>query len=114
MSRPNASIRSPVRDAAPLFAALGDETRLGLILRLSAGGPGSITQLSAKSAVSRQAISKHLRVLADAGLVRSTRRGREQVWDLEPRRLEDAHAYLDRISAQWDAALAKLKSFVEN
>jgi DNA-binding transcriptional ArsR family regulator len=63
--------------------------------------------------VSRQAITKHLRVLADAGLVRSTRRGREQVWDLEPRRLADAHAYLDRISAQWDAALARLKAFVE-
>jgi DNA-binding transcriptional ArsR family regulator len=113
MSRTNAAPRSPVRDAAPLFAALGDETRLGLILRLSSGGPGSITQLSAKSTVSRQAITKHLRVLADAGLVRSTRRGREQVWDLEPRRLADAHAYLDRISAQWDAALARLKAFVE-
>ena len=113
MSRPNAAARSPVHDAAPLFAALGDETRLGLILRLSAGGPGSITQLSAKAAVSRQAITKHLRVLADAGLVRSTRRGREQVWDLEPGRLEDAHAYLDRISEQWDAALARLKAFVE-
>ena len=113
MSRRNAAARSPVRDAAPLFAALGDETRLGLILRLSSGGPGSITQLSAKAAVSRQAITKHLRVLADAGLVRSTRRGREQVWDLEPRRLVDAHAYLDRISAQWDAALERLKRFVE-
>ena len=113
MSRPNAAARSPVRDAAPLFAGLGDETRLGLILRLSSGGPGSITQLSAKAAVSRQAITKHLRVLADAGLVRSTRRGREQVWDLEPSRLEDAHAYLDRISAQWDAALERLKRFVE-
>ena len=98
---------------APLFAALGDETRLGLILRLSSGGPGSITQLSAKSTVSRQAVTKHLRVLADAGLVRSTRRGREQVWDLEPGRLADAHAYLDRISAQWDAVLARLKAYVE-
>ena len=114
MSRPNAAARSTVRDAAPLFAALGDETRLGLILRLSSGGRGSITQLSANSAVSRQAITKHLRVLADAGLVRSTRRGREQVWDLEPGRLADAHACLDRISAQWDAALARLKSFVED
>jgi DNA-binding transcriptional ArsR family regulator len=113
MSRPNAASGPPVRDAAPLFAALGDETRLRLIIRLSASGPGSITQLSAKSAVSRQAITKHLRVLADAGLVRSTRRGREQVWDLEPRRLADAHEYLDRISQQWDAALARLKGFVE-
>ena len=113
MSRPNAAARSPVRDAAPLFAALGDETRLRLLIRLSSGGPGSITQLSAKSAVTRQAITKHLRVLADAGLVRSSRRGRERVWDLEPKRLEDAHAYLERISKQWDDALGRLRQFVE-
>ena len=113
MSRSSAAIATRVRDAAPLFAALGDETRLRLIVRLSSGGPGSITQLSAKSDVSRQAITKHLRVLSDAGLVRSTRRGREQVWDLEPRRLDDAHAYLDRISKQWDEALDRLKAFVE-
>ena len=114
MSKPNAVISAPlVRDAVPLFAALGDETRLRLVLRLSSGGPGSITQLSAKSAVSRQAITKHLRVLADAGLVRSTRQGRAQVWDLEPGRLADAHDYLDRISQQWDAALARLKRLVE-
>ena len=114
MSRASASSAARVREAAPLFAALGDETRLRLITRLSAGGPGSITQLSAKSDVSRQAITKHLRVLSDAGLVRSTRRGREQVWDLEPRRLADAHAYLDRISQQWDEALERLRSFVED
>ena len=102
-----------VRDAAPLFAALGDETRLRLIVRLSSSGPGSITQLSAKSAVSRQAITKHLRVLSDAGLVRSTKRGREQVWDLEPKRLNDAHEYLDGISKQWDEALERLRKFVE-
>ena len=113
MSRSSAAIATRVRDAAPLFAALGDETRLRLIVRLSSGGPGSITQLSAKSDVSRQAITKHLRVLSDAGLVRSTRRGREQVWDLEPRRLDDAHAYLDRISKQWDEALDRLRTFVE-
>jgi DNA-binding transcriptional ArsR family regulator len=102
-----------VRDAAPLFAALGDETRLRLIVRLSSGGPGSITQLSAKSNVTRQAITKHLRVLSDAGLVRSTRRGREQIWDLETKRLADAHDYLDRISQQWDDALDRLRRFVE-
>jgi len=84
-----------------------------LLIRLSSGGPGSITQLSAKSAVTRQAITKHLRVLADAGLVRSSRRGRERVWDLEPKRLEDAHAYLERISKQWDDALGRLRQFVE-
>ena len=113
MSRGSAAAASQVRDAAPLFAALGDETRLRLIIRLSSGGPGSITQLSAKSAVSRQAITKHLRVLSDAGLVRSSRRGRERVWDLETKRLADAHAYLDRISQQWDEALDRLRALVE-
>jgi DNA-binding transcriptional ArsR family regulator len=113
MSRASAAAGRQVRDAAPLFAALGDETRLRLIHRLSSGGPGSITHLSAKSAVSRQAITKHLRVLADVGLVRSTRRGREQLWDLEPTRLADAHEYLDRISRQWDVALNRLRAFVE-
>ena len=114
MSRPNAVSGPPVRDAAPLFAALGDETRLRLLVRLSSGGPGSITQLSTKSDVSRQAITKHLRVLADAGLVRSSRRGRERVWDLEPKRLVDAHDYLERISRQWDQALQRLRQFVED
>ena len=114
MSTANALAGRQVRDAAPLFAALGDETRLKLIIRLSTGGPGSITHLSEKSDVTRQAITKHLRVLSDAGLVRSTRRGREQVWDLEPKRLADAHEYLDRISQQWDAALDRLKAFVED
>lgn len=113
MSRSSVPTAPRVRDAAPLFAALGDETRLRLIVRLSSGGPGSITQLSAKSAVSRQAITKHLRVLSDAGLVRSTKRGREQVWDLEPKRLNDAHDYLDQISKQWDEALERLRKFVE-
>jgi DNA-binding transcriptional ArsR family regulator len=113
MSRARAVRRSDVRDAAPLFAALGDETRLQVVMRLAAGGPGSITRLSANSNVSRQAISKHLVVLAEAGLVRSTRRGRERVWDLEPERLSDAHEYLDRISQMWDQAIGRLRTFVE-
>lgn len=111
-----ASVRAPLKPhlAAPLFAALGDETRLGLVMRLSSGGPRSIAQLSAKAKVSRQAITKHLEVLADAGLVRGFRRGREAIWELEPKRLTDAHAYLDHISAQWDQALDRLKALVES
>jgi DNA-binding transcriptional ArsR family regulator len=109
----SAARRSDVRDAAPLFAALGDETRLDLLMRLAAGGPGSITRLSAKSKVTRQAISKHLDVLSDAGLVRSTRRGRERVWDLAPERLADANEYLTRISGMWDEAIDRLRAFVE-
>lgn len=106
--------QSDVRDAAPLFAALGDKTRLQLVMRLAAGGPGSITRLSANSKVSRQAITKHLDVLSDAGLVRSTWRGRERVWDLAPERLSDANEYLDRISRMWDQAIDRLRAFVEN
>lgn len=113
MSPAKAIASARVRDAAPLFAALGDETRLQLLLRLSSGGPGSIARLSAKSQVSRQAITKHLEVLSEAGLVRGTRRGREHIWQLKPKRLADAREYLDRISRQWDDALDRLQSFVE-
>ncbi len=100
-------------DAAPLFAALGDETRLQLLVRLAASGPESITHLSAASEVSRQAITKHLDVLSRAGLVRGSRRGREHIWELETRRLDEAHEYLDRISRRWDEALGRLKRLVE-
>jgi DNA-binding transcriptional ArsR family regulator len=102
-----------VRDAAPLFAALGDETRLGLLLRLSADGPGSIARLGARSRVSRQAVTKHLEVLAEAGLIRDSWRGRERIWAIDPARFTQAHDYLERISRQWDAALDRLKTFVE-
>jgi DNA-binding transcriptional ArsR family regulator len=104
---------SVVRDAAPLFAALGDETRLRLVVRLCSSGPDSIAGLSAHAEVTRQAITKHLEVLAAAGLVSGMRRGRERVWRFEPKRLEDAHAFLDRISRQWDSALARLAKLVE-
>jgi DNA-binding transcriptional ArsR family regulator len=114
MSPADAIAPAQVRDAAPLFAALGDETRLKLLVRLSAGGPLSITRLSTKSPVSRQAITKHLEILSDAGLVRSNRQGRERIWELTPERLDDAHRYLDHISRQWDDALDRLKKFVEN
>ncbi len=113
MSSADALAPSRVKDAAPLFAALGDETRLRLLVRLCSGGPLSITRLSSKSEVSRQAITKHLDVLSEAGLVRSSRHGRERIWELEPKRLDDAHRYLERISQQWDDALTRLKMFVE-
>jgi DNA-binding transcriptional ArsR family regulator len=102
-----------VRDAAPLFAALGDETRLRLLARLSTNGPDSITGLSARSEVTRQAITKHLTVLSRAGLVHDERRGRERIWRLEPRRLAEAREHLERISRLWDDALDRLASHVE-
>lgn len=113
MSRPSAAVLSSIREAAPLFAALGDKTRLGLLARLSSDGPRSIARLSTKSKVTRQAITKHLQVLAGTGLVRSRRQGRERIWELEPKRLAEAHRYLDHISQEWDDTLARLKTFVE-
>jgi DNA-binding transcriptional ArsR family regulator len=102
------------RSSAPLFAALGDETRLRLVSRLCEGGPLSIASLTAGSRVTRQAITKHLRVLEGAGLVRSRRRGRESLWQLERNRLREARRYLDLISLQWDEALGRLRTLVEN
>jgi DNA-binding transcriptional ArsR family regulator len=99
--------------ASLLFAALGDETRLRLVYRLSDGGPMSIARLTAGSHVTRQAITKHLRVMEQAGLVRSARHGRESIWQLERRRLEEARHYLDLISKQWDQALGRLRDLVE-
>ena len=112
MSRSRGASRS-LAASAPVFAALGDETRLRLVSRLCHGGPASIAKLTEGADVTRQAIAKHLRVLEDAGLVRGTREGRESVWELEPRRLEDARECLETISAEWDGALARLKAFVE-
>jgi DNA-binding transcriptional ArsR family regulator len=102
------------KDAAPIFAALGDHLRLRLVLRLCDHGPMSITRLAAGSKVTRQAITKHLRVMEGAGLVRSTWHGRESVWQLKERGLEDARHYLDLISKQWDEALGRLRAFVED
>lgn len=102
-----------VSNAAPVFAALGDETRLRIVIRLCDGGPQSIVRLTEGSNVSRQAVTKHLRALSDAGLVRSERVGRETLWELETKRLAEARQYLDRISEHWDRALLRLKAFVE-
>jgi DNA-binding transcriptional ArsR family regulator len=112
MSRRSAGSARLVK-AAPLFAALGDETRLALVARLSAGGPQSIARLTGGAAVTRQAITKHLAVLAAAGLVHDVRRGRERIWDLDTPRLSEARGYLDQISQSWGEALGRLKALVE-
>ena len=96
-----------------MFAALGDETRLRLVSRLSHDGPMSIARLADGFAITRQAITKHLRVMEGAGLVRSEQQGRESVWQLEQKRLADARRQLEAISAQWDETLGRLKAFVE-
>lgn len=100
--------------AAPVFAALGDETRLALVSRLGSSGPLSIARLTDGSKVTRQAITKHLEILSQAGLVRDERRGRERLWMFEGERLEQARRCLDQISTQWDEALERLKNFVED
>jgi DNA-binding transcriptional ArsR family regulator len=100
-------------DSAPVFAALGDETRLLLISRLSNDGPMSITRLTRGTRVTRQAISKHLEVMREVGLVRKIKRGRERIWQLEQRRLKEARHSLELISKQWDEALGRLKKFLE-
>ncbi len=113
-ARPRRAVAPPALEgAAPLFAALGDETRLALVLRLGSGGPHSIAQLAAHSPYTRQAITKHLEVLSASGMVRSDRRGRERIWTVEADRLDAARRYLDQVSMQWDAALGRLKQFVE-
>ena len=101
------------RRSAPVFAALGDDTRLGILARLGAGPRCSIAHLTQGTRLTRQAITKHLKVLQAAGLVRGVRHGRENLFELEPDALDEARRALDNISRQWDVALAKLKKFVE-
>ncbi|HYK19033.1 MAG TPA: metalloregulator ArsR/SmtB family transcription factor [Bryobacteraceae bacterium] len=97
-----------------MFAALGDETRLAIVAQLSSRGPRSITSLTEGSSVTRQAVTKHLHVLNGAGLVHCSRRGRESIWELDSHRLQDAQRYLAEISAHWDAAIDRLRKFVED
>jgi len=112
MQHSSRSMAEP-KGSAPLFAALGDKTRLRLVYRLSHDGPMSITRLTEGSKVTRQAITKHLRVMRRAGLVSNAWHGRESVWRLDQRRLEDARRHLEMISGQWDRALSRLRDLVE-
>lgn len=112
------SIPSRTRSKRPaqaaLFAALGDKTRLALVARLCSGEPASIAELTAGTRITRQAVTKHLRVLQRAGLVRCARAGRESRFEFDPRPLHAMQQYLDLVSRQWDQALARLKAFVED
>lgn len=103
-----------IAGAALLFAALGDPTRLALVERLSSGGPASISALAERFSVSRQAVTKHLYVLAGAGLLAGRREGREHVWALKPDRLSEARRHLDAIARGWEGALERLKRHVES
>lgn len=115
MSSASARPRRPTakRDPAPIFAALGDPTRLSLLTKLSDGETHSIARLSADTTLTRQAITKHLRVLENAGLVKSRRVGRESRFAFRPEPIDAAQFYLAEVSRQWDTALSRLRAFVE-
>jgi DNA-binding transcriptional ArsR family regulator len=108
------SIPAKRRPRAPVFAALGDETRLALVAKLCGRRPCSISQLTQGSRLTRQAITKHLRVLESAGIVHSVRAGRESLFEFDLQPIEGIKQYLDFVSEQWDQALSRLKSFVED
>jgi DNA-binding transcriptional ArsR family regulator len=114
MSKKHSSTRDALKLPASVFAALGDETRLKVLARLSTGQPQSISRLTEGTRLSRQAVTKHLRVLENAGVVRSVRVGRESLFELEPRPIDEIRRYLDEVSRQWDNALARLKAHVED
>jgi DNA-binding transcriptional ArsR family regulator len=112
---PKKRIEQSLTSAALLFAALGDPTRLALVQRLSDGGPASISMLAENFQVmTRQGVTKHLRVLAAAGVIDGSRLGREQVWTVNAERIAEARRRLEIIARGWDDVLARLKMHVEN
>ena len=111
--RSTGSTRPGAAEHALLFAALGDETRLGLLARLAGAEPASISQLTAGSGMTRQAITKHLRVLEKTRIVRCRRQGRESLYALDPEPLVELRAYLEQMSRAWDDRLMRLKALVE-
>jgi DNA-binding transcriptional ArsR family regulator len=113
MSRKARSSAAERRAYAPIFAALGDETRLALVSKLSDGNSCSIAQLTEGTALTRQAVTKHLRVLTNARIVRSVKAGRESLFELDPAPIREVRDYADVVSAQWDSAIGRLKAFVE-
>src|SRR5689334_929168 len=112
MSRRTRSSKITGRSYATIFAALGDETRLALLRRLSEGQARSIAELTGDTSLTRQAVTKHLRVLEDARLVRSVRAGRENLFELDPAPIRQVADFADLVSARWDRALARLKAIV--
>jgi DNA-binding transcriptional ArsR family regulator len=114
MSRAASGAARRVAEAAPVFAALGDETRLQLVARLCQEGPLSIARLSEGAATTRQAITKHLDTLESSGLLQASRQGRERVYQFTPARLHAARRYLEQVSSQWDEAIQRLRAHVES
>lgn len=104
---------SSVGAKAAIFAALGDETRLSLLVKLCDGQRHSIADLTAGTRLTRQAVTKHLRVLERVRMVHGTREGRESLFSFDPQPVIEMKDYLNLVSKQWDEALARLKAFVE-
>lgn len=102
-----------IGERAALFAALGDETRLRLVERLSVGEALSISRLAEGETVTRQAVTRHLEVLEEAGLIHGKKVGRERVWEIDPRRFTEAEEALARIRTEWARRLSRLKAMVE-
>lgn len=100
--------------STPVFAALGDPRRMALVSRLCHEGPLSVTHLTEGTTITRQAVTKHLRVLEAAGLAHPERSGRETVWALDRRPLAKARDHLDLVARQWDEAIERLRAFVED
>jgi DNA-binding transcriptional ArsR family regulator len=113
MSRRTRSPATARRNFAPIFAALGDETRLALVAKLSEGRPRSISKLTQGTRLTRQAVTKHLRVLEDARIVSRVKAGRESLFELDPTPIKQVREFVDVVSEQWDQSLARLKAFVE-
>jgi DNA-binding transcriptional ArsR family regulator len=103
-----------IEKQAHVFAALGDPTRLSLVIKLNDGEAHSISSLASNARITRQAISKHLSVLEKVGIVSNSKAGRESLYELNPRPLKSLQEYLEVISSQWEEALSNLKDFVEN
>ena len=114
LQKQRSSLAARGRVHAPVFAALGDETRLALVAKLCGGQCQSISQLTKGSKLTRQAITKHLRVLESVGIVHSVHAGRESLFEFDPKRIKEMREYLDFVSEQWDQALTRLKSFIED
>jgi DNA-binding transcriptional ArsR family regulator len=113
MSRRTRNPAATRRNYAPIFAALGDETRLAIVAKLSEGRPRSIAKLTQGTRLTRQAVTKHLRVLEDARIVSRVKAGRESLFELDPTPIKQVREYADVVSEHWDQALARLKAFVE-
>lgn len=106
-------VKATLKSYVPIFSALGDETRLMIVYKLTRANSLSISQLTEGTKLSRQAVTKHLHVLQNSSLVHCSRSGRESLFELNPAPIKNIKEYLDSVSAQWDEALSRLKSFIE-